>query len=101
MDNTELQKSFDEYIEAYTKLSTSDKKKELIEKLRGIISGIAQVNQQIGRNHELLINRELVDLKTDEITEDDFLEGAFVYVHTMEDMVFDLLEHLLNQNNNL
>ena len=77
MDNTELQKSFDEYIEAYTKLSFSDKKKELIEKLRDVISGIIQVNQRLGRNHELLINRKLVDLKSEETSEKDFFRGDF------------------------
>lgn len=99
MDNTGLQKAFDEYIEAYTKLSISDKKKEFIEKLRDIISGIGQVNQKLGRNHDLLINRELVDLKSDETSEKDFLEGAFVYIHTIEDSIFDLLDYLLKTDN--
>ena len=97
MNDLEIQKAFDEYIEAYTKLRITDQKKELIEKLRDVLSGVIQVNQKLGRNHELLINRELADLKSDETTEKDFLEGVFVYVHTIEDSVFDLIDYLLKQ----
>ena len=94
MDN-EIQESFDQYIEAYTNLSIDDKKKEIIEKLRSMISNYMLINQNLGREHELLINKELIDLKEIPLTEKDFLEGIFVYIHTLDDEVSDLINYLI------
>lgn len=95
MDNSNIQEKFDKYIEAYTKLSIDDKKKEIIEKLRNMISNYELINRKLGREHELLINRELIDLKEIPLTEKDFLEGIFVYIHTLDDEVSELLSYLL------
>lgn len=91
-----IQEKFDKYIGAYTKLSIDDKKKEIIEKLRNMISSYELINRSLGRSHELLINRELIDLKEIPLTEKDFLEGIFVYIHTLEDEVSDLLNYLVS-----
>ena len=96
MEQGNLQNKFDDYIEAYTKLSIDDKKKEIIEKLRNMISSYELINRKLGREHELLINRELIDLKEIPLTEKDFLEGIFVYIHTLDDEVSELLSYLLN-----
>lgn len=96
MEQGNLQKKFDDYIEAYTKLSINDKKKEVIEKLRNMISNYELINRKLGREHKLLINRELIDLKEIPLTEKDFLEGIFVYIHTLDDEVSELLSYLLN-----
>lgn len=93
----DVQEKFDKYIETYTKLSIDDKKKEIIEKLRNMISNCELINRNFGRNHDLLINRELIDLKEIPLTEKDFLEGIFVYIHTLDDEVSDLLNYLINQ----
>ena len=95
MENSNIQEKFDKYIEAYTKLSIDDKKKEVIEKLRNMISNYELINRTLGREHELLINRELIDLKEIPLTEKDFLEGIFVYIHTLDDEVSDLLNFLI------
>lgn len=91
----EMQKSFDAYIEAYTKLDEKDKKEEIIKKLREMISNYALINNKLNRTHDLLINKELADLKEVPLTEKDFLEGIFVYIHTLEDEVSDILNHLM------
>ena len=95
MDNN-LQKKFDDYIESYTKLSINDKKKQVIEKLRNMISNYELINRKLGRKHELLINRELIYLKEIPLTEKDFLEGIFVYIHTLDDEISNLLNYLIN-----
>lgn len=61
-----------------------------------MISSYELINRNFGRSHELLINKELIDLKEIPLTEKDFLEGIFVYIHTVDDEVSDLLSFLLN-----
>lgn len=58
---------------------------------------ISIINRNLGREHELLINRELIDLKEIPLIEKDFLEGIFVYIHTLDDEVSDLLNYLINK----
>lgn len=95
----EIQKKFDNYIEAYTQLNIDDKKNEIINKLKKMISNIMYINQNIGRTHELLINKELLDLNNIPVSEKDFLEGIFVYINTLDDELSDLLNYLiLNQD---
>lgn len=98
MENNEIQEKFDNFIEAYIHLSTSDKRKEIIEKLRGMITNVMMINQELGRNYNLLINKELIDLNNDFLMEKDFLEGIFVYIHTLDDGINDLFNYLVNKN---
>ena len=97
MSNNNIQEKFDAYIAAYTNLSIDDKKREIISKLKSMLTDTMMINQSLGRSHDLLINRELIDLKKEPITEKDFLEGTFVYIHTLEDVVSDLLKYLLDK----
>ena len=78
LNEKDIQEKFDKYIEAYTKLSIDDKKKEIIEKLRNIISSYELVNRNLGRQHDLLINRELIDsgmAKISYFTPSEFKKG--------------------------
>ena len=54
------------------------------------------LNQELDREHELLINRELIDLKEVPLTKKRFLERIFVYIHTLDDEVSNLINYLLN-----
>lgn len=94
-----MQKQFDEYIEAYTRLTEGDKKSEIVSKLREMISNYALISKNVGQNHELLINKELADLSNIPLGEKDFLEGVFVYIHTLEDEVSSLINYLLEGRN--
>lgn len=98
MENNELQEKFDNFIEAYTRLNTGDKRKEIIEKLRGMITNVMMINQELGRDYNLLINKELIDLNNDFLMEKDFLEGIFVYIHTLDDGINDLFDYLIKNN---
>ena len=60
-----------------------------------MITNYMLINKKLGREHELLINRELIDLKEIPLTEKDFLEGVFVYIHTLEDEISNLIKFLL------
>ena len=63
-----------------------------------MITNYELINRTLGREHELLINRELIDLKEIPLTEKDFLEGIFVYIHTLDDEVSELLSYLLKNS---
>lgn len=70
--------------------------KKVIKKLRKMISNYELINRKLGREHELLINRELIDLKEIPLTGKDSLEGISLYIHTLDDEVSELLRFLLN-----
>ena len=45
-----------------------------------VLGNFANINED-------LINREIVDLKREIVNEDDYLEGLFVYLNILEDLV--------------
>lgn len=60
-----------------------------------MITNYMLINKKLGREYELLVNRELIDLKEIPLTEKDFLEGVFVYIHTLDDEISNLMKFLL------
>ena len=46
----------------------------------GVLGNFTNINDD-------LINREIIDLKQNTINEDDYLEGLFVYLNILEDLI--------------
>ena len=88
----ELKESYDKYIEVYTKLNLYDKREEIISKLKYLIASLQLLHQDKKINDDLLMNREILDLNKDNVSEEDFLEGIFVYIHILEDTIAKVLE---------
>lgn len=78
---------FDEYIEQYKKLPLSDKKKYAEEQLHELISFLDTLNDKYGKDSKLLFNREILDLKKENHTEDDFVEAIFVYCYMIKELI--------------
>lgn len=78
-----MKEIYDDYIEKYKKLNIYEKREEILEKKRGII----QVLGNFSNINEMLINREIIDLNKSVVDEDDYLEGIFVYLNILEDLI--------------
>ncbi len=91
----ELENSYNEYISKYTQLNIEQKRSEIIEKLKHIIVLFQQISAIKGLNNDLLVNKELLDLNKENVSEDDFLEGIFVYINMLEDIIGKTMENLI------
>ncbi len=92
-----MEKEFDELVERFKELSTKDKKDAVIKQLKNDIAVAHKINSDIGNNHDLFLNREVLDLNDEESTMDDFLEAVFVYVNTLNDQYMSFAEKIANE----
>ena len=77
--------TFNEYIEAYKKLPLQKKKQMANEEVKKLLAFIEKANNDLNLNDTILFNREILDLNSDNISDDDFTEAMFVYIHTIRE----------------
>lgn len=76
--------AFDRFVEEFKKLDLVDKKQMVIDEMRNTLAlGIA-INNNLGSKGEVLINREVIDVKND-LNEKDFVEAVFVYLYSIRE----------------
>ena len=78
-----MKEIYNDYIEKYKQLTYNEKREEIVEKIRDMI----EVLGNFTNINDDLINREIIDLKQNTINEDDYLEGLFVYLNILEDLI--------------
>lgn len=80
-------KEFDEYVDAYKKLNLQDKKKIVEQEIQELMITLEQLNLRHGLEGNILYNREILDLKSESATEADFVEGVFVYINSIKELL--------------
>ena len=84
-------KDFNVYIEKYKKLSLEEKKKLVEKEFEELIVVLKKINENMGNNPKLLFNREILDLKKNNASEDDFVEAVFVYINSVKELLATII----------
>lgn len=85
---------FDNYVEKYKYLPLSEKK-ELVEKeIKELLVVLNSLNEKYGKKAAILFNKEILDIKKENATEDDFVEAMFVYSYSLKELIASLVENL-------
>ncbi len=79
--------SFNQYVNAYKKLPLQKKKEMVNEETKKLIAFIEKINADMGIKEQTLFNREILDLNSNNISDDDFTEAMFVYIHTIRELL--------------
>ena len=77
--------TFNEYIEAYKKLPLQKKKQMANEEVKKLLAFIEKANNDLNLNDTILFNREILDLNSDNVSDDDFVEATFVYIYSIRE----------------
>ena len=77
--------TFNEYIEAYKKLPFQKKKQMANEEVKKLLAFIEKANNDLNLNDTILFNREILDLNSDNVSDDDFVEAMFVYIYSIRE----------------
>lgn len=86
--------NFDNYVEKYKNLPLKEKK-DLVEKqIEELLVVLNASNERYGNNPKILFNREILDLKKEDSTEDDFVEAMFVYSYSIKELLASLVDGL-------
>ena len=98
--------SFEEYMKTFKEQPLKEKQSIILEQLQMLSGFTNSLCKEINVKNDILINRELVDVKKDEYTEDDFAEAVIVYVNSIQDSICDyvngitdLIDNATNENN--
>ena len=91
-----MNENFTEYLTNFKKLPLKEKQDIVFEQLKILASMTHTFCQEIGADNQLLINKELTDLKSRNYTEDDFVEAILVLTNSIQNSICDF--HLKMSN---
>lgn len=80
---------FNEYMEFFKGLQLKEKQDIIIEQLKMLTSFSHKMCEEYKIDNDILINKELVDLNTDDYTEDDFAEAVITYINSIQNSLSD------------
>lgn len=83
----EVQKeAFSGLMEYYKLLPTQNKRDEIISILEELISNYSKICSKFGVMPDMALNKEILNVKREEISEDEFLHAVFAYLNTLQDI---------------
>lgn len=84
-----IEKEFEEYLNKYKTLSLKEKQNVVIEQLKMLSVLTNQMCTNLNVKNEILLSKELVDLKNENYTEDDFSEAILTLVNSIQNSLCD------------
>lgn len=88
-----LNKAFNDYLNEFKKLSVNDKRSEIIDNLKEFIAIFDSLASREGIKINYLKSNEIKDLYDENVSEDDFLEGVFVYFEVAKSILGQYLSN--------
>jgi hypothetical protein len=83
----EVQKeAFSGLMEYYKLLPTQNKRDEIISVLEELISYYSKICTKFGVIPNMSLNKEILNIKRDDLTEDEFLHALFAYLNVLQDI---------------
>ena len=84
--------NFNEYVEKYKNLPLIEKKQLVETQFKEIMGVLDALIQKKGKKSKILFNKEILDLRKENATEDDFVEAMFVYCYSIKELVAYCIE---------
>ena len=86
----ENNENFNEYMEFFKSQPLKEKQSIIVDQMKTSAAFTNSLCEEVGAKSEMLINRELIDLKNENYTEDDFAEALIVLVNSIQNSICDL-----------
>ena len=78
--------AFTGLMEYYKELPIENKRNEIIDELEEIISDYSKICTKLGVIPNMMLNKEMLNINRNNITEEEFLHALFAYVNTLQDI---------------
>ena len=101
MDSNQLsseikQDCFNAFIDEFKENTLLTKEKIVINELQELIVLFQKLCRMNGKNSELLVNKEIIDIYENKYTQDDFAEAVYTYIQMFKEV---LAEYMLSIDN--
>jgi len=91
----EVQKeAFSGLMEYYKLLPTQNKRDEIVSMLEELISYYSKICSKFGVMPDMALNKEILNIKRDDLTEDEFLHAVFAYLNTLQDISAQFIDRM-------
>lgn len=91
----EVQKeAFSGLMEYYKLLPTQNKRDEIISTLEELISNYTKICSKFGVMPDMALNKEILNIKRDDLKEDEFLHAIFAYLNTLQDISAQFIDRM-------
>ena len=84
-----MNENIDEYMESFKNQTLKEKQNIIFEQLQMLTGFTNNLCKKINIQNEPILNRELLDLKNDNYTEDDFAEAIVVLINSIQNSICD------------
>jgi len=86
--------AFSGLMEYYKLLPTQTKRDEIVGILEELISNYSKICTKFGVMPNMSLNKEILNIKRNDLTEDEFLHALFAYLNTLEDISSQFIDKM-------
>ena len=91
----EVQKeAFSGLMEYYKLLPTENKRYEIISTLEELISYYSSICTKFGVLPDMALNKEILNITRENLSEDEFLHGVFAYLNTLGEISSQFIDRM-------
>ena len=91
----EVQKeAFSGLMEYYKLLPTQNKREEIISTFEELISNYTKICSKFGVMPDMVLNKEILNIKRDDLKEDEFLHAIFAYLNILQDISAQFIDKM-------
>lgn len=91
----EVQKeAFSGLMEYYKLLPTQNKRDEIISTFEELISNYTKICSKFGVIPDMALNKEILNIKRENLKEDEFLHAIFAYLNTLQDISAQFIDKM-------
>lgn len=91
----EVQKeAFSGLMEYYKLLPTQNKRDEIISTFEELISNYTKICSKFGVMPDMALNKEILNIKREDIKEEEFLHAIFAYLNTLQDISAQFIDRM-------
>ncbi len=87
---------FDEYMTFFKAQPLKEKQGIIYDQLQILAGFTNKLCKELRIPNEVLVNKELLDLKNDDYTEDDFAEAMIVFINSIQNSICDYSQGISN-----
>ena len=91
----EVQKeAFSGLMEYYKLLPMQNKRNEIVNILEELISYYSSICTKFGVIPDMALNKEILNITSEKLNEDEFLHGLFAYLNTLQDISAQFIDKM-------
>ncbi len=84
-----MNEDINEYMKFFKEQTLKEKQSIIYEQLQILAGFTNKLCKELNISNELILNREVLDLKKDNYTEDDFAEAIIVLINSIQNSICD------------